>query len=81
MTLDRWLRQKRMSETAFARLVDESCTQSLVSKWRRGLVLPSLSRRVAIALVTGRLVTERGLIRHNRQVKRARAATSLAIAR
>lgn len=74
MTLDRWLKQKKMSEEAFAMLVDDTCTQSLVSKWRRGVGLPSLPRQLAIERVTFGEVTRRSLVLAHGRAKAARKA-------
>lgn len=72
MTLDQWLRKKKMSEEAFAALIDETCTQSLVSKWRRGVVLPSPGRAYDIEhRITRGEVTQRGLFAHYKRTKRA----------
>jgi DNA-binding transcriptional regulator YdaS (Cro superfamily) len=64
-----------MSEEAFAALVDGTCTQSLVSKWRRGLVLPSAGRAYDIEhRITRGEVTQRGLALRYKRVKAARKA-------
>lgn len=81
MTLDRWLRQEKMSEEAFARLVDDACTQSLVSKWRRGVVMPSLPRALAIQRLTLGEVTIRGLALKAKRTKKALKATSSVVVR
>ena len=72
MTLDRWLKLKEMSEERFAMLVDDTCNQSLVSKWRRGLVLPSMPRQLAIQRVTLGEVSLRSMAL---RYKRAKAAS------
>jgi hypothetical protein len=74
VTLDQWLRQKGMSEEAFAVLVDGTCTQSLVSKWRRGVVLPSEARLYRIGAITLGAVSSRGLVLRYKRVKAARIA-------
>lgn len=80
MTLDTWLRKTGMTEEVFAALVDETCTQSLVSKWRRGVVMPSIHRAAQIQAVTAGRVTVRGLAAKARRVKR-KHATSAALVR
>jgi len=73
LTLDRWLRHRRMTEAEFAAKVDGTCTQSLVSKWRRGMVMPSPERVDWIEALTGGAVTARGLAE---KVARTRARKS-----
>jgi DNA-binding transcriptional regulator YdaS (Cro superfamily) len=79
VTLDKWLRKQGMTEEAFAVRVDDTCTQSLVSKWRRGVVMPSIHRAAQIQAVTAGRVTARGLAARARRVKRKRATSSAPI--
>lgn len=76
MTLDTWLRKQGMTEETFAVRVDDTCTQSLVSKWRRGVVMPSIHRAAQIQAVTAGRVTVRGLAAKMRRVKRERATSA-----
>lgn len=63
MTLKEWMRKSSLTQERLAELVDEECTQALVSKWVRRVVAPS-ARRVAILLkLSGGLVTKRALVR------------------
>jgi transcriptional regulator with XRE-family HTH domain len=69
MTLGEWLKSSGMTQEAFAQKVDADCTQALVSKWARGVTLPSLGRRMWIEALTGRSVTARGLVLRYRRLK------------
>lgn len=48
----------------------DGCTQSLVRKYERGEVLPSLERRQKIEAFTGGKVTSRGMLLRYRAVRR-----------
>lgn len=72
MTLREWLRREKITLDELAARVDDTCTQSLASKWVRGLVMPSHQRALAIERITGGEVTWRGMWAH---VRRTRAAS------
>jgi len=74
MTLGEWLRRNRWSQDQLAAEMDSQCTQALVSKWVRGVVLPSPSRRAAIQGLTFGQVTARGLVLRYKRVKAASKA-------
>lgn len=75
MTLAQWLKKNRRSQEWFASQVDPDCTQSLVSKWVRGAVVPTRERRRAIEVLTSGQVTARGLaLKAFRKTKRAKAS-------
>jgi DNA-binding transcriptional regulator YdaS (Cro superfamily) len=72
MTLGEWLRREGKSQEWIAAEVDGSCTQALVSKWVRGVVLPSHPRRVAIEAITLGEVSARGLVLRYKRLRAGR---------
>lgn len=71
MTLGKWLKRNKKSQTWLAGEVDTECTQALVSKWVRGTVLPSPNRLRWIETITGGEVTARGIMLRYKRVKAA----------
>lgn len=69
MTLGDWLKRNRKSQEWLAGEIDGTCTQALVSKWVRGLVLPSMPRQLAIQQVTLGEVSLRGMALRYRRTK------------
>lgn len=69
MTLGEWLRRNGKSQEWLAAEVDGTCTQALVSKWVRGLVLPPMPRQLAIQQVTLGAVSLRGMARRYKRMK------------
>jgi len=69
MTLGEWLKRNKKSQEWLAAEMDGTCTQALVSKWVRGLVLPSGWRTQRIASLTDGEVTQRGLALRYKRTK------------
>jgi DNA-binding transcriptional regulator YdaS (Cro superfamily) len=69
MTLGEWLRRTGWTQERVAATLDDTCTQALVSKWVRGVTLPSPARRAAIESLTVGRVTARGLVLRYKRMK------------